>query len=825
MSLDKYHKKRDFSKTPEPKGKLHDSHHNLYIIQKHDARKLHYDFRIELDGVLKSWVIPKGPCLDPSVKRLAIHVEDHPLAYGHFEGMIPKGEYGAGIVLLWDEGHWIPLDDDPTTAYQKGHLRFLLQAKKLNGQWDLIRIQKQEDSWLLIKYEDEYAISLDHYDVIQALPDSVLSNQSIDEIREGSHATWSKQSETANLNQDEANKHYEPIHLDLPISPFPNKVSPQLATLTDKPPQGSQWLHEIKFDGYRILAFKNKHKVQLVSRNNKNWTESFQTIAEDIKKLPVDHILLDGEIVLLDKNGHSNFQLLQNAIHGSGNASFIYYIFDILYYEQWDLQTLPLETRKKLLEQILQFAPPALRYSDHILGQGTEAYRHACQFGLEGMLSKRRDGQYINQRSTTWLKTKCKKRQEFVVGGFSKTREGRKYFSALYLGVYDKNKQLHFCGKVGTGFNDASLQEIFGCLQKLISPKNPFTSRPDEAKKAIWVKPKLVVEIEFSEWTAQGKLRHPSFKGIRVDKQAKEVIKEKETSFATLEKSLPTKEIHLSNPQKILYPEDNISKKQLYDYYNKISTYILPYIKDRPLTLVRCPDSYQDCFFQKHLSPSTNKALHAFSLQHQQKQEDYLIVKDTQGLLALIQMDVLEIHTGGNTIHDIQRPDMITFDLDPAPNLAWTQVVHTAFDIKHHLEELDLRSFVKTSGGKGLHVVVPIQPQHEWHIIKQFAKLFVQFLANKSPDIYTTNLAKIKRTDKIFLDYLRNQQGSTAIAVYSTRAKLHAPIATPVGWDELSYDFRDTFFTIKTIMDRLTSLKEDPWKEFWQIKQTLKIND
>ncbi|KTD14239.1 DNA ligase D [Legionella israelensis] len=812
MSLRKYREKRDFSKTDEPYGKSHSGHPHLFIIQKHAATKLHYDFRMELEGVLKSWVIPKGPCLDPDTKRLAIQVEDHPIEYGSFEGIIPKNEYGGGTVMLWDKGRWESLDEDALSAFEKGHMRFVLDAIKLKGRWDLVRFQSEEDnSWFLIKYDDKYARSLKDYDITQELPNSAVSQQSMDEITEHYQNIWSGQ----NLKKRSVTLVADFIKANnLPSSPFPSFLDPQLATPVDTPPEADNWLHEVKWDGYRILAFKHHQDVQLLSRNHKSWTHVFQNITDEIKKLPVDHIVFDGEVVVLDKKNHSNFQLLQNAIHDKKHTVFIYYVFDLLYYHQWNLQSLPLIKRKNLLAEYLR-GHECLRYSEHILGQGKEVFQKACQMGVEGILSKRVNSRYLSQRTKAWLKIKCIKRQEFVITGFSPPKGQRDFFSALYLGLYNEQNQLEFCGKVGTGFTRNSLKNIHEKLKKLIIPHPPFDVVPAGTKNAIWVKPELIAEIKFTNWTQHGKLRHPSFQGLRMDKKAKDVHREQ-----PLKNCLHEHDAVLSNPQKMLYPKDKISKADVYQYYEEIADYILPFLQKRPLSLLRCPDSYDDCFYQKQFSQYNVKHIQTFP----SKNKKMIYLTNKEGLLELIQMASLEIHPWGSTVDHIERPDIITIDLDPGPDVAWSNIVRAAVEIKDYLIELQLTSFVKTTGGKGLHVVIPILPEHSWDTIKRFTKLFVQFVARQHPERYTSHMAKAKRKGKIFLDYLRNQRGATAISPYSTRAKLHAPVAVPIHWDELTSNIEDTLFTLQTLPKRLRALKVDPWKNFWQIGQRLKIN-
>lgn len=818
MSLDSYHKKRDFKKTPEPKGRVHHRPNHLYVIQKHAASHLHYDLRLELEGVLKSWAVPKGPCLDPDVKRLAMHVEDHPIDYGTFEGIIPAGEYGGGTVMLWDEGEWESLDDDPLKAYNKGHLRFNLNGEKLQGRWDLIRF-KDEKHWFLIKHKDEFCRAINDYDITVKEPLSVLTHQSIDEISENYDKVWSSRKlakKKVKIN----------IKLDLPKSPFPDKVSVQLATLVDKAPDTDEWIHEVKFDGYRILALKQNNKVTLLSRNQIDWTKKFQNIVDEVKELPVNNVILDGEIVMLDEKKRSSFQRLQNSLEAGDDSLFTYYLFDLLYIEHYDLRNLPLLERKKHLKALLPQKNSNLHYSDHYQGEGRKFFEHSCEFGLEGIISKKADSLYYGTRSRSWLKTKCIKRQEFVIGGFTAPKRSREYFGSLFLGVFNDSGGLVFAGNVGTGFTNESLKALHHRLEKLVIDKNPFTSRPTGFKSATWVVPEIVVEVEFTEWTEDGRLRHPSFKGLRMDKKAKDIHEEKELPVEKVK--IKPKRVHpviLTHPEKILYEEDGISKQDLLNYYEQVGDYILPYIRNRPLTLVRCPSTYKECFYQKHLNSSTKKLLTVPIADKNGDEENYLYLNSKGGLAELVQMGALELHPWGSTINHLEKPDMIIFDLDPAPEIQWKAVVEAAFDVKEHLEQYRLRSFVKTTGGKGLHVVIPIKPEYDWGEVKEFTHVFVNFLEKLNPEKYISKMSKSQRKGKIFIDYLRNQRGATAIAAYSTRARLHAPVATPIDWDELTNDIKDTYYTIHTLPKRLHQLKHDPWEDFWRVKQSLRLDE
>jgi bifunctional non-homologous end joining protein LigD len=540
MSLKKYNAKRDFKKTPEPKGKppaaaksKKKSSKNLYIIQKHAASHLHYDFRLELNGVLLSWAVPKGPSLDPATKRLAMHVEDHPVAYGSFEGIIPKGEYGGGTVMLWDKGSWDCEEENPADAYKNGKLTFILHGKKLHGRWKIFRINKDDKTWLLVKAQDEFADSRKKADITVTAPNSVVSQQSIAQISEQYAKIWSKKGAV----KAPAKKKIPAVSLNLKAASFPREVFPQLATLVSEPPQGKQWIHEIKFDGYRLVTRKKAGEVSLMTRNNNNWTAKFPTLKKALEKLAIADVILDGELVVLDEKGKSNFQLLQNTLKNGGHP-FTYYLFDILYYDKYNVTALALDERKKILKTLLaSHDDPTLIYSDHVEGSGKAVFKKACKLGLEGIISKNTDSEYVQKRSENWLKVKCIKRQEFVIGGIMAPREGkRKLIRSLMLGTFNKKKELIYCGNVGTGFTESSIREIYSLLKKYETSKMPFKDLPPASKNALWVKPVIVAEVEFTEWTSDGSLRHPSFKGLRQDKPAKKIMKEKTVNVKKITK-------------------------------------------------------------------------------------------------------------------------------------------------------------------------------------------------------------------------------------------------------------------------------------------------
>lgn len=831
MSIKKYNDKRDFKTTTEPHGRIKKTSKKskMFVVQKHAASHLHYDFRLEIDGVLKSWAIPKGPCLDPEIKRLAVHVEDHPLTYGNFEGIIPKGQYGGGTVMVWDTGTWEEIQE-PKKGYSQGNLSFILKGKKLKGRWKLIQIKSDPENWLLMKADDNHARSITDYDITTKKPLSVLSKKSISEIKDNPKKAWRSSRTNAKKKASINNKKMKPIKIGKMLSSdkisrntLPLKVFPELATLVDRPPNSNDWLHEIKFDGYRLIAHIDS-KVKLITRGQLNWTKKFPNIQEALESLDLKDTIVDGEIVVLDSSGKSNFQLLQDAISSDEKSSFHYYIFDILYYRGYDLTEVELLKRKQILKQImLQNDSPFLHYSDHVIGNGKEFFENACQLSLEGIISKEIHSAYVEKRTKSWLKVKCSHRQEFVIGGFTKPKGSRQYFGSLLLGTYSNDK-LIYCGHVGTGFDSATLDTLHKMLIKQQTNDMPFKNKPKERNIASWVKPKIVIEVEFTEWTNEGMLRHPSFKGIRMDKASKQVKCEIKKNSESPKVKSSSANINLTHPDKIMYPKSKITKLELSEFYQKFSKWILPHLINRPLSLLRCPEGIlKECFFQKHLNKNDNKQLELFesTVKKKNNTEKFFYIKNVKGLLKLVQMGVLEIHPWGSKADKPDKPDRIIFDLDPDINIKWSKIVDCALRIKKELEELGLKSFVKTTGGKGLHIVIPIQRRYNWDTVLNFSKVFVQYLVKKYPKEYIDTMSKAKRSGKIYIDYLRNHMGATAIGAYSTRARENAPIATPISWNELSAKMKSDYFTLRNLPDRLLKLKDDPWSDFFKLKQKL----
>jgi bifunctional non-homologous end joining protein LigD len=901
MPLEEYKRKRNFRATPEPAGKIKKAKGQSFVIQKHAATRLHYDFRLEMEGVLRSWAVPKGPSLDPAEKRLAVHVEDHPIDYGGFEGIIPKGQYGGGTVLLWDRGTWQP-EGDPVAAYKKGHLKFTLEGEKLHGGWHLVRMSgrqagENKENWLLFKEDDEFAVPGSGEAVVEQYPQSVATGLSLEEIAADPERIWqSNRAEKATSFKDKiaakavkavkaakkpAAKKAEasPSGIDPSAIPgakkakFPAGIEPQLATLVDDVPRGSEWVHEIKYDGYRALCEIQGGEARLITRHGKDWTDRFGPVAPEAAKLPVREAILDGEAVVLEPNGTTSFQALQNALSEGREDDLVYFAFDLLYLDGYDLRGATLADRKEALTSLLEGRDGAVRLGDHISGDGTEFYRHACNFALEGIISKRADLPYHSGRNKDWLKVKCLKRQEFVIVGYTDPEGSRVGLGALLLAV-NQGKELVYAGKVGTGFNSKLLRDLSKRLGKIEIDKPAFKNAPRgaEARRSHWVKPELVGEVAFTEWTREGILRHPTFQGLREDKRPAEVVREdpqtpppeahveaeakrpaaQQARNKAARKKAPVKSlpkgpkpaiqpapeevpavpqgrskkkeaeiegVRFTNVEKVLYPEQGVTKRELALYYARIADWILPHLADRPLTLVRCPEGRaKQCFYQKHISETVPAAVKRIDVGDP---EPYGVVSDLKGLLSLVQMGVLELHIWGSHRDKIEQPDYIVFDLDPDEGLDWERVVEGALTVREFLEGLGLRTFLKTTGGKGLHVVLPIARKDNWDEVKAFTKAISETIVAAHPDRYTSKLPKASRKGKVFIDYLRNGRGATSICAYSTRARPDAPVSAPLFWEELESGVRGNSFNVRNIFERLESLPSDPWADFNKTRQSI----
>ncbi|PDT52785.1 MULTISPECIES: DNA ligase D [Sinorhizobium] len=832
MGLETYREKRDFASTPEPKGGRARRSGNSFVVQKHDATRLHYDFRLEMDGVLKSWAVTKGPSLVPGEKRLAVHVEDHPLEYGDFEGTIPKGEYGGGTVILWDRGTWTPIGD-ARRGYAKGHLDFELSGEKLGGRWHLVRMagkpREKRENWLLIKGDDEAARSEQDPDILEERPESVLTGREIKDVA-GEEPGWSSKTgrirKRARGRKTAASPGQEPeaaSNVPDPAkfkgakrAPLPDFVEPSLATLVASAPAGERWLHEIKFDGYRLQARIEAGRTKLLTRGGLDWTKRFgKALVSALQALPVGTALIDGEVVVETGSGASDFSGLQADLSEGRSDRFRFYVFDLLYLDGYDLRALPLVKRKELLGQLISEGDGLIRFSSHFEEEGSLVLRHACRLSLEGIVSKQRDAPYRAGRNKSWVKSKCSARQEFVVAGYVPSTTSRKAIGSLVLGVYQGGK-LHHVGRVGTGFTVAVAEELFKRLDRLRTPESPFAARlaAEDARQVRYVRPELVAEVEFRAWTADGLLRHASFRGLREDKPARDIVRETPKSAAVAPKA-PRRTVKLTHPDRFYWPDEGVTKEGLADYYSEVWRFVGPHIVGRPLALVRCPNGITgETFFQKHAWKGLNPNIVLVNDPKDPPDEQLLSIRDLDGLMGLVQSAVLEIHPWGSTVADWERPDTIIMDLDPGEDVPFEAVIEAALETAGRLKAAGLVPFVKTSGGKGLHVVAPLKPKAEWPAVKAFTKLVADAMASDSPDRFVSTISKSKRRGKILVDYLRNQRGATAVAPYSTRARPGAAVSMPLSWDELAPSIGPAYFTVENTPTRLASLHTDPWADF-----------
>jgi bifunctional non-homologous end joining protein LigD len=787
LDIETYNKKRDFSKTKEPKGRRLKGKGDSFVVQKHDASRLHWDFRLELDGVLKSWAVPKGPSLDPGENRLAMRTEDHPLDYGGFEGTIPKGEYGGGTVMLWDQGRWIPDPrKDPSKTIEEGHLHFTLEGDRMKGEWVMFRLKprpgEKAEPWMLKKVTDDFADPADGDALVDNCVTSVTTGRTMAEIAVGKDVWRSNRGGQKGGRAKKAASKAPP--------PF---EEPQLATLVDEVPAGSSWIHEIKYDGYRLLLAVGDGVATAWTRNAKDWSDKFKALVKAAAKLPAG-CLIDGEAVALDEDGRPSFQLLQSTLKG-GSANLAFYAFDLLIDRGADIRKLPNIERKERLAALLETVPPPILYGDHIVGRGQEMFEAVCKQGGEGVISKKASAAYSGTRTRNWLKIKCIQRQEFVIVGWSES-DKRRGFRSLLLAAKDGRK-LTYVGKVGTGFNAKLIEELSERMAPLEVDKAPVeVPRPDR-KGAHWIKPELVAEINYAEFTDDGILRHPSFVGLREDKPASKVVREVPKHLTKAEKKKPGKStpesfgIEISSPERIIYPELGLTKKDLADYYAEIEPLIMVDAAKRPMTLIRCPGGRTgECFFQKHDKGTFGPHVKQIPIREKDgHKEDYLYFDDIRGLLASVQMGTVEFHGWGSKVDKVEYPDRLVFDLDPDVGLDFGKVKAAAGRLKALLEDLGLKSFPLLSGGKGIHVVVPLDQSKDWPTVKSFADRFSRAISEAEPQTFTANIRKVERKGRIFLDWLRNQRGATAVMPYSARAREGAPVAAPVAWAELGkYD-------------------------------------
>jgi bifunctional non-homologous end joining protein LigD len=814
--LREYHRKRNFTRTKEPRGALRKWRGNLFVVQKHAARRLHYDLRLELDGVLKSWAITKGPSLNPADKRLAVQVEDHPLEYAEFEGRIPEGEYGAGSVIVWDRGRW-STDGDPHRQLAKGHLEFELKGTKLKGRWHLVRMQGQKkdtkENWLLIKARDEYARA-DGAGLLGAHPRSVKTGRTVEQVAKSKVREKPKRP-SAVPAPAEANKPTRHRAASKPAGAksgsLPAFIEPALATLCETPPTASKWVHELKFDGYRLLARIDRGRVRLLTRSGLDWTAKFASLRSALERLPVVTALLDGEVVVENEAGIPDFSSLQAELSSGRGDRFRYYLFDLLHLDGLDLMGAKLLDRKAELRQLLSGSDgTTLRYSEHFTERGDVVLKHACRLSLEGIVSKLANAPYRPGRSRTWLKAKCSDRSEFLIVGYVPSTTQRRAVGSLVLGYY-RNGELVYAGRVGSGFTSSLAESLWSKLEELRLENPPFSKPlPAEARRNVrWAKPSLVAEVEFRGWTTDGIIRHSVFKGLRQDKRPAEIVREKAVSRSPARRAeLP---VSLTHPDRVLWPEAGVTKQGLAEFYAEIWPWIAPHVIDRPLALVRCPESVDaGCFYQKHAWSGISESV--IRARDPTDDEEILAIKDLKGLLSLVQASVLEIHVWGAKLDDIDRPDGMTFDIDPGEGVPWSDVVAAACEVRDRLKAHKLASFVKTTGGKGLHVYAPLKPQAGWDSVKAFAQGIANAMAADNARRYVATMSKRQRRGRIFIDYLRNGRGATAVAAYSTRARPAATVSAPLAWDELGPEMRSDRFTVLNLIQRLSHL-DDPWKD------------
>jgi bifunctional non-homologous end joining protein LigD len=855
MALDTYRQKRDFQKTAEPKGRASPRAKkgrkggDSYLIQKHAARRLHYDLRLEMDGVLKSWAVARGPSLVPGEKRLAVQTEDHPLEYGTFEGTIPKGEYGGGTVVLWDRGTWSPVYD-ADVGYKKGHLEFEIHGEKLSGRWHLVRMARRRgekrDNWLLIKAEDEAARGTRDPDILEERPESVKTGRTVEEIA-GEEPGWSSKTGKITKKKSAAKKSVPkkskakpngadtdeeadteagaevrtPEAIDPSVikgakkETLPPFVEPALASLTEKPPSAARFVHEIKFDGYRLMARLEAGRVKLFTRTGLDWTKKFgKEIAAALQALPAGKAMIDGELVVEKDTGASDFSALQADLSEGRTDRFVYYAFDLLHLDGYDLRDLPLLKRKEVLARLIGDGAGMVRYSSHFEADGSTVLEHATRLGLEGVISKAGDSPYRSGRSKAWLKAKGSTRQEFVIGGYVPSTTSRRAIGSLVLGVHEDGELRHI-GRVGTGFTSSVAEDLFKRLERIRADKSPYAGRlaATAARGVRYVRPELVADVEFRNWTADGNLRHAVFHGLREDKPAEEVVLETRKPKAAAK----TKQhgVKLTHPDRVYWPDEGVTKEGLADYYTDVWERMEPFVTGRPLALLRSPDGITGKgFFQKHAWKGLNSNIDQVSDPGEKGEEPMIAIHNLDGLVALVQSGVLEIHPWGSTEKDWERPDTIIMDLDPGDGVSWDEVIAAAQETRERLEAAGLAAFVKTSGGKGLHVCSPLKPKATWPEVKEFTKAIAEAMSADSPDKYVATIAKAKRGGKILIDYLRNQRGATAVAAYSTRARPGAAVSMPLSWTELGTGIGPAYFTVLNAPQRVAASKADPWGDF-----------
>ena len=821
-SLKKYREKRNFQVTSEPAGGGEANEDaRAFVIQKHWASRLHYDFRLELDGAMKSWAVPKGPCYDPAVKRMAVQVEDHPIAYNQFEGQIPEGQYGAGKVIIWDEGKWMPVGD-PRKGYRDGHLKFDLQGVKMQGRWALIRLKGKESDkqppWLLIKDRDAFARPEREFSVVDEMPDSVVPLRA-------AKAPSPDRSEDQPEPSADGERTLPGVAADLPAH-----LKPQLATLVDGVPHHApDWLYEMKFDGYRLVVRIEGDDVRLYTRNGHDWSAKLPHLVDAFRALPAKWAWVDGEIVMLDREGIPNFQALQNAFDGERTQDIVFYAFDLPFIGQRDLRQEPLTVRRAMLQQLMDTTEDDhLRFSEALEAAPSDLVATACKMGLEGIMAKRLSSPYVSRRTNTWVKVKCARRQEFAIVGYTAPKGSRAGLGALLLAVTEQDGSLRYAGKVGTGFDDASLVSLQKRLASIETDKKPVANAP-AAGGVRWVKPELIAEVSFGEWTGGGHIRHSVFRGLRQDKPVRAISREKAVPVKDIEgdagatrragkaapatKASRAKGGKLTNPDRVIDPSTQLTKLDLARYYALVAPLMLEHLKGRPVSFLRAPAGIQgEFFFQKHLEAAM-PGVKSLPAKLDPDHPPLLEVPTAEAILSAVQMNVVEFHTWNAVKTSIGKPDRMLFDLDPGEGVQWPAMQQAANLVRVLLEEIGLKAWLKTSGGKGLHVVVPLRKQYDWDTVKRFSQVIVQHLARTLPQLFVAKSGPKNRVGKIFADYLRNGFGATTVCAWSARARPGLGVSVPVKWDELDKLTGGAHWTIQDIHARLDA-GNTPWDDY-----------
>jgi len=821
-ALKLYKSKRNFDITSEPAdGGTPSPDARAFVIQKHWASRLHYDFRLELDGTMKSWAVPKGPSYDNHDKRMAVHVEDHPISYNSFEGTIPEKQYGAGKVIIWDKGTWEPLDD-PQKGYEAGNLKFTMHGHKMHGNWVLVRMKgkgEKQEPWLLIKEKDDFVRPASEFSVVDDMPDSVK-----DLAPPGAKKKKTAARAPAKVKQGAMPP--EAVQAKLPAT-----FAPELATLVDAPPvDAADWIFELKFDGYRMLARVEGKSVQLITRNNNDWTDKLVPLRDALVKMALPDGWYDGEIVVHDENGKPDFGLLQLAFDGSNTADIVFFLFDVPYCDGYDLRDAPLEARRAVLERILKkTGTDQVRFSAEFGSDPAELMVAACKIGLEGVIGKKRDSRYVSRRSPEWIKLKCGQRQEFVIAGYTDPQGSRKGIGALLLGTYDKDGVLQYAGNVGSGFNHASLADLKEKLSAIETDTSPFPPRTVAGRKHHWVEPTLVAEVSFSEWTSAGAVRHPVFQGLRLDKPAKGIMRDipkpvedvvESTEPQTPAGTLPAN-FKVTHGERVIDKQSGATKLDVIRYYALVGELMMEHLKSRPVSLVRAPAGVGgELFFQKHAEINKLPGIKQMAPQLDPEHPPMLEVGSVQGILSAAQWNVIEFHTQNAVGRAYEKPNRMVFDLDPGEGVDWNMIQEAAQLMHAFLDELGLPAFLKTSGGKGLHVVVPIKGTLGWDTVKDFSQAIVQHMAITLPDRFSVKSGPKNRVGKIFIDYLRNGRGSTTACAWSARSRPGLGISVPVAWEELAGLKSGDQWTIKNVQGRLDQ-GNTPWDGYATAAKTL----